>query len=171
MKNTPSYPSIVTVYCAVCSLRRGRMQQLTSISKRIAREASHYQAGQFPQGSKFWHFCQVYFQALTGKCLTIIFKIIATRCSLGPNVINVINQCNVLGEGKGDLGPQELNYDQIKKAEMPLTQDRGVALLALPPESGLLQVVSKSYQEQSICQINRYWGSDNRLRLVTAGER
>lgn len=143
------------------------MQQLTSISRRIAREASHYQTGQFPQGPKIWHFCQVYFQALTGKCLTIFLKIIATPCSLGPNVISVIDQCDVLGEGKGDPGPQGLSYDQIKKADMPLTRDREVALLALPPESELLLVVSKGYQERGICQISGYRGSDDMLRHLS----
>lgn len=60
---------------------------------------------------------------------------------------------------------------RLKKADMSLTQDREVALLALPPESELLLVVSRRYQEQNICQINRYWGSDNMFRPVTAGER
>lgn len=83
-----------------------------------------------------------------------------------------IDQCDALGEGKGDQGPQGLNYDQIKRADMPLTEDSEVALLALSPESQPLLVVSTSYQEQSICQINRYWGSGNMLGLaVTAGER
>lgn len=42
------------------------------------------------------------------------------------------------------MGPQGLNYDQIKKADLPLTQDREVALLAWPPESELLLRVIKS---------------------------
>jgi hypothetical protein len=77
------------------------MQQLTFIVKKIARHAFATRLDNFSKVPRPGIFVKFMSKLLTGKCLAIMFRIIATSCSLGPNVINVIDQCDVLGEEKG----------------------------------------------------------------------